>query len=81
LQHKLSTQSQYVTSHRRGQLLKQMHFAIKTEDLVALNAAKDAKKLEQLGGVAALATALNTNLRTGLSHTEVMTSFESRKTT
>jgi hypothetical protein len=56
-----------------------MHFAIKTEDLVALNAARDAKKLEQLGGVAALATALNTNLRTGLSHTEMMTSFESRK--
>jgi hypothetical protein len=56
-----------------------MHFAIQSDDLVKLNSARDSKKLEQLGGVAALATALNTNLKTGLSNTEQMTNFESRK--
>ncbi|KAL0486083.1 calcium-transporting ATPase [Acrasis kona] len=56
-----------------------MHFSIKADELVAINQAKDTKKLEQLGGVAALATALNTNLRNGLSNTEMMTGFFARK--
>jgi hypothetical protein len=53
-------------------------FAINKEQLFALNSSRNVEKLEEFGGVAAIATALNTNLRTGLGLSEKMTNYSYR---
>lgn len=54
------------------------HFTVASEDLVSAVANRDTQWLRNLGGLPALAEALRTDLRTGLSAHEASTNFQYR---
>jgi len=58
-----------------------LNFGVTKEVLVALNGTKSVKKLEEFGGIQAIAGMLNTNLRTGLGLNERMSEYKQRSLT
>ncbi|KAL0488204.1 calcium-transporting ATPase PAT1 [Acrasis kona] len=58
-----------------------LNFGISKEVLVALNTTKNIAKLQEIGGVQALAGLLNTNIRTGLGLNEKISEYKQRSLT
>lgn len=54
-------------------------FKMTVSQLTQLLRSEDLEKLAELGGVDGVAKALNSDLKTGLTKTEIETNFESRK--